>query len=765
MQRGKVIAYVSRQLKIHKKNNTTHDLDPDVVVFALKTWRHYLYGTKSIIYADHKSLQHIFDQKELNMHQRRWIELFNNYECEIRYHPGVQARERASRKVTRFRPADVKEKRRKFILYGSRMGSVSGRCENYMYPGANKLYHDLRDMYWWSGMKRDIATYVSKCLTCLKVKAGHQKPSGILQQPDIPEWKWDNITMDFITKLPISKSRHDTTWVVVDRLTKLAHFLATRKDYSMKKLARLYIDEIIARHRVPVSIISHRDGRFTSRFWQTLQKASGTRLDMSTAYHPQTNGQSERTIQTLKDMLRVCVIDFGGSWDVHLPSPVLWAEIRESRLIGPELVQETTDKVVLIKEKLKASRDHQKSYVDNRRKPLEFEVGDRVLLKVLPWKGVIRFRKKGKLALRYVGPFEILERIGPVAYRLRLPEELSSVHDTFHVSNLKKCLADANLHVPLDEIKIDKTLRFVEEPVEIMDREVKSLKHSKILVVKVRWNSKHDPEFMYEREDHMKAKHSLLLISMCCDDAYLFTPRVSALAGCDKNPENRRNGGEPNKDRNARDKNKKTRTGNAFATTTNSVRREYNGIIPKCVSCNLHHPTEMPCRACFNCGHPGHTEKDCRVAPKMVNLVNARNPTAAPGACYECGGTDHFKATCPRLNQAQRPGGNRLNQVVANNGGQGCGNNNNQARGRAFMLGAVEARQDPNIVTGTFTSNDHYVTTLFDSSADYSLVSTTFTHLLGIEASELGLSYEIEIVLLVNASPYREVLVDQRTLD
>ncbi|GKB57478.1 putative reverse transcriptase domain-containing protein [Tanacetum coccineum] len=409
-----------------------------------------------------------------------------------------------------------------------------------VHPGADKMYHDLRDMYWWPGMKRDIATYVSKCLTCSKVKAEHQRPSGLLQQPEIPEWKWDKITMDFITKLPRSKSGHDTIWVIVDRLTKSAHFLAIREDYSTEKLAKIYIDEIVARHGVPVSIISDRDGRFTSRCWQTVQKALGTRLDMSTAYHPQTDGQSERTIQTLEDMLRACVIDFGGSWDVHLPlaefsynnsyhssircapfealygrkcrSPVLWAEIGESSLIGPELVQETTDKVVLIKEKLKAARDRQKSYADNRRKPLEFEVGDRVMLKVSPWKGVIRFGKKGKLAPRYVGPFEILERIGPVAYRLRLPEELSGVHDTFHVSNLKKCLADASLHVPLDEIKVDKTLRFVEEPVEIMDRDVKRLKRSKISLVKVRWNSKRGPEFTWERKDYMKSKYPRLFV-------------------------------------------------------------------------------------------------------------------------------------------------------------------------------------------------------------------------------------------------------------
>ncbi|GJR65053.1 putative reverse transcriptase domain-containing protein [Tanacetum coccineum] len=354
--------------------------------------------------------------------------------------------------------------------------------------------------------------------TIIMNKAHKTKPSGLLQQPEIPEWKWDKITMDFITKLPKTNSGHDTIWVIVDRMTKTAHFLAMREDYSTDKLARLYIDEIVARHGVPVSIISNQDGLFTSRCWETVQKALGTRLDMSTTYHPQTDGQSERTIQNLEDMLRACVIDF-ALYGRKCRSPVLWAEIGENSLIGPELVQETTDKVVLIKEKLKAARDRQKSYADNRRKPLEFEVGDRVLLKVSPWKGVIHFGKRGKLAPRYVGPFEILERIGPVAYRLRLPEELSSVHDTFHVSNLKKCLADANLQVPLNEIKIDKTLRFVEEPVKIMDREIRSLKRSKISLVKVRWNSKRGPEFTWEREDHMKSKYPQLFVDRAVESA------------------------------------------------------------------------------------------------------------------------------------------------------------------------------------------------------------------------------------------------------
>ncbi|GJU81231.1 putative reverse transcriptase domain-containing protein [Tanacetum coccineum] len=238
-------------------------------------------------------------------------------------------------------------------------------------------------------------------------------------------------------------SGHDIIWVIVGRLTKSAHFLPIREDYKMERLARLYLNDIVARHGVPISIISDRDSRFTLRFWQSMQEALGTYLDMSTAYHPQTNGQSKRTIQTLEDMLRACVLDFGGR---------------------PELVQETTEKISQIKDRLKAARDHQKSYADKRRKPLEFRVGDYVLLKVSPWKGVVCFGKKGKLAPRFVGPFEIIEKVGPVAYRLDLPEDMNGVHDTFHVSNLKKCLANPTLQVPLDEIRVDAKLNFVEEP-------------------------------------------------------------------------------------------------------------------------------------------------------------------------------------------------------------------------------------------------------------------------------------------------------------
>ncbi|GKC79612.1 putative reverse transcriptase domain-containing protein [Tanacetum coccineum] len=330
-------------------------------------------------------------------------------------------------------------------------------------------------------MKAEIATYVSKCLTCAKVKAGYQKPSGLLVQPVIPVWKWENITMDFVTKLPKTTSNQDTIWVIIDRLTKFAHFLPMKETNSMEKLTRQYLKEVVSRHEVPVSIIFDRDSKFTSHFWKSLNEALGTQLDMSTAYHPQTDGQSERTIQTLEDMLRGCVIDFGKGWDRHQPlvefsynnsyhtsikaapfealygrkcrSPICWAE---------------------------TARDRQKSYADRKRKPLEFE---------------------------------ILAKVGTLAYRLELPNQLSRVHSTFHVSNLKKCLVDKTLAIPFDEMQIDDKLNFIEEPVEIMDREVTRLRQSRFQIMKIHWNSRRGPEFTWEREDQMKKKYPHLFVS------------------------------------------------------------------------------------------------------------------------------------------------------------------------------------------------------------------------------------------------------------
>ncbi|GJX48458.1 putative reverse transcriptase domain-containing protein [Tanacetum coccineum] len=317
--------------------------------------------------------------------------------------------------------------------------------------------------------------------------------------------------MDFITKLPKLSHGFDTIWVIVDRLTKSAHFLPIRENDPLDKLARLYLNMIVARHGIPVSIICDRDGKFTSNFWKSFQKALGTDISMSIAYHLETNGQSERTIQTLEDMLRACVIDFGKGWVKHFPlakfsynnsyhasikaapyealygrkcrSPVCWAEVGEAQLTGPKLIQETTEKIVLIKQRIQAAQDRQKSYADLKRKPMEFEVGDRVMLKVSPWKGVVRFGKRGKLNPRYVGPFKVLA---------------------------KKCYADEPLVMPLEGIHVDDKLQFVEEPVEIMEREIKRLKQSRIPLVKVRWNSRRGLEFTWEREDSFKQKYPQL---------------------------------------------------------------------------------------------------------------------------------------------------------------------------------------------------------------------------------------------------------------
>ncbi|GJT45980.1 reverse transcriptase domain-containing protein [Tanacetum coccineum] len=427
MQRMKVIAYASRQLKIYKKNYITHDLELGAVVFALKIWRHYLYGTKCVVFTDHKSLQHILDQKDLNMRQRRWIELLSDYDCEIRYHPGkanvvADALSRKERieplrvralvmtigldlpsrileaqkeavKVENIEAEDIGgmlkklearadgtlclDNRSWLPCYGDTRSLImheSHKSKYSIHPGSDKMYHDMKMLYWWPNMKADIATYVSQCLTCAKVKAEHQRPSGLLVQPDIPEWKWEKITMDFITKLPKTTAGFDSIWVIVDRLTKSAHFLPMRETDLTEKLTRLYMKEIVARHGIPVSIISDRDSHFTSRVWQSLHKALGTQLNLSTAYHPQTDGQSERTIQTLEDMLRAC------------------AKVREAQLTRTETIHKTTEKVFKIKDRMQEARDRQKSYADKRRRPLEFEVGNKVYANDMPWMGYLRLR-------------------------------------------------------------------------------------------------------------------------------------------------------------------------------------------------------------------------------------------------------------------------------------------------------------------------------------------------------------------------------------
>ncbi|GKA87911.1 putative reverse transcriptase domain-containing protein [Tanacetum coccineum] len=449
MQREKVIAYASRQLKVHEKNYTTHDLK--------------------------------LDQKELNMRQRRWLELLSDMVVDalsrkerskllrvralamtigLNLPKQILSAQSEARKVENFINEDLRGMINKLepcadgtLCLNNRswitcLGDLralimheSHKSKYSIHPGSDKMYQDLKKLYWWPNMKAEIATYVSKCLTCVKVKIEYQKPSAAGQ---------------------------DTIWVIVDRLTKSAHFLPMREDDTLEKLTRQYLKE-------------------------SLHKALGTRLDMSTAFHLETDGQSERTIQTLEDMLRACVLDFGKGWDKHLPlvefsnnnsyhtsikatsfealygrkcqSPICWAKVGDSQLTGPEIIHETTKRIVQIKSHIQAARDRQKSYAD------------------------------------------IIAKVGTVGHCLELPEKLSRVHSTFHVSKLKKCMADEPLAIPLDEIQVDDKLNFIEEPVEILDREVKRLKQSRITIVKVHWNSKRGPEFTWECEDQMQKKY------------------------------------------------------------------------------------------------------------------------------------------------------------------------------------------------------------------------------------------------------------------
>ncbi|GJS88213.1 putative nucleotidyltransferase, ribonuclease H [Tanacetum coccineum] len=818
MQHGKVISYASRQLKPYEVNYPTHDLELAAVVFALKIWRHYLYGESCDIFTDHKSLKYIFTQRELNMRQRRWLELLKDYDTNIQYHPGkanvvadalsrksgmiagikveegiIRDLERldielcvrgqngfwASLRVepnlisqiktaqkddgeiwaiiqnidqqTEFRVDDdgilwqgtklcvpedptlrealmteahsspfsihpgstkmyhdlkqhfwwsgmkrdvatfvskcltcqqvkIEHQRASGLLQpleipvwkwdeismdfvtglprtqrkhdaiwvvvdrltksahflpiladalSRKSGMIAGikveeeiirdlerldielcvRGQNgfwaslrvepnlisqiktaqkddgeiwaiiqnidqqtefrvdddgilwqgtklcvpedptlrealmteahsspfSIHPGSTKMYHDLKQHFWWSGMKRDVATFVSKCLTCQQVKIEHQRASGLLQPLEIPVWKWDEISMDFVTGLPRTQRKHDAIWVVVDRLTKSAHFLPIRKDYPVSKLAEMFQQEIVRLHGTPSAIVSDRDPRFTSRFWKGLQKAWGTRLKFSTAFHPETDGQSERTIQTLEDMLRSCALEWAGNWDDYIclvefaynnswhasikcapfemlygrkcRAPICWDQVGERILEGPEMIEVTNEKVAVAREKLKEAQTRQKSYADRHRRALEFQPGEHVFLKVSPTRGVRRFGIKGKLSPRFIGPFEILDRVGEVSYRLALPPQLSHVHNVFHVSLLRGYKYHP-LHVvsyPFDQIRED--LSYTEEPESILDRQDRVMRNKTIPFVKILWRNHPEREATWETEESIRTSY------------------------------------------------------------------------------------------------------------------------------------------------------------------------------------------------------------------------------------------------------------------
>nr|GEU51470.1 hypothetical protein [Tanacetum cinerariifolium] len=383
-------------------------------------------------------------KKELNMRQRRWLELLSDYDCEIRYHQGKAnvgadaltrkkenlINEELQGMINKLEPrADgmlCLNNRSWISCFGDLRALImheSHKLKYSIHPGSDKMYQDMKKLYWWPNMK--------------------------------------------------TAAGQDTIWVIVDRLTKSAHFLPMREDDMLEKLTRRYLKEVVLKHRVPVLIISDRDGKFTSHFWKSLSKALGTRLDMSTAYHPETDGRSERTIQTLEDIIKTAL--FEALYGCKCRSPIYWAEVGDRQLTGLEIIHETIEKIVQIKSHIQAARDRQKSYAD--------------------------------LDPRYIGSFKILARIGTVAYRLELSEQLSRVHSMLYVLKLKKCMVEEPLAIPLDEIQVNDKLNFIEEPIEIMDSKVMRLKQSLIPIVKVRWNSRRGPEFTWECEDQMQKKY------------------------------------------------------------------------------------------------------------------------------------------------------------------------------------------------------------------------------------------------------------------
>uniref|UniRef100_A0A2N9GS05 RNA-directed DNA polymerase n=1 Tax=Fagus sylvatica TaxID=28930 RepID=A0A2N9GS05_FAGSY len=532
MQHGRVVAYASRQLKPYEQNYPTHDMELAAVVFALKIWRHYLYGVQCEIFTDHKSLKYIFTQKELNMRQRRWLELIKDYDLTIKYHPGKAnvVADALSRKSTGNLAAMLTTQRQytggfeevaqagdphlqkmklmvesgapsEFCIhedgslrFGNRLcvpndpdlkEEILSEAHNTGYtvhPGGTKMYRDLKGTFWWNNMKREIAGYVARCLVCQQVKIEHQRPGGLLQPLPIPEWKWEHISMDFVTGFPRTPNGNDSIWVIVDRLTKSAHFLAIKIGLSLERLAKLYVNEIVRLHGVPVTIVGS---------WEEHLPL------VEFAY----NNSYQASIQ---------MAPYEALYGRKCRSPICWDDIGERKILGPEIVQHTVDKIQLIRERLRSAQSRQKSYADTRRRKLEYQVGDHVFLRVSPTKGVMRFGIKGKLSPRFIGPFEVLERVGEVAYRLALPPMLAGVHNVFHVSMLRKYVPDCNHVVAYEPLQLREDLTYEEQPVRIVDKKEQELRRRTIQYVKVQWSNHSEREATWELEEEMREKYPYL---------------------------------------------------------------------------------------------------------------------------------------------------------------------------------------------------------------------------------------------------------------
>ncbi|KAA3476245.1 DNA/RNA polymerases superfamily protein [Gossypium australe] len=541
MQEGNVIAYASRQLKPHEKNYPTHDLELAAIVFALKIWRHHLYDEKCHIFTDHKSLKYLITQKDLNLRQWRWLELLKYYELVIDYHPGksnvvIDALSRKflfalramSMKLTMSSDGSIlaELRARQIFLHqiceaqknDNELQAIRAQCELdrnsdfriglddclmfrnrvcvpkndeliqkilheahsgclSVHPGSTKMYNDLKKLYWWSGMKRDISEFVSRCFICQQVKVEHQVPSGLLQPVMIPEWKWDKITMDFVSRLPLTPKKKDVVWVIVDRLTKSTHFILVRTDYSLDKLASCTLLRLLD---------------YTGCLFLLFQtEILGLRLDF---------GKVARSFGWLGEISTLVEFAYNNSFQSSIKmapyealygrkcrTPLYWTGLSEKQIHGVDFVRETKEKVNVIRDYLKAASDRQKSYTYLKRKEVEFHIGDKVFLKVSLWKKILRFGRKGKLSPRFIGSYEVIKRIGPVAYQLALPAEFERIHNVFHVSMLQRYHSDPSHVISPTEIEIRTDMTNGEEPIKILAREVKQLRNKSIALVKVLW--------------------------------------------------------------------------------------------------------------------------------------------------------------------------------------------------------------------------------------------------------------------------------------
>jgi hypothetical protein len=400
--------------------------------------------------------------------------------------------------------------------------------------GYQKIIAAVKSQYYWLGMKKEVVDFIARCLECQKVKAEHRHPVGLLQPLPIPEWKWEVVTMDFITKIPRTNKQHDCIMVVVDKLTKAAHFVPVKFIHKVVNIVVVYMKEIARLHGIPKTIVSDREPKFTSKFWRGLFNGFGTNLNFSTTCHPESDGQTERVNQVIEDMLRMYVMDKPSKWEDYLHlvefaynkgyqaslkmSPfealygrkcntlVSWDNPTNRVVVGPDFLMEMEERMIKIKQNLKDAQDRQKSYADKGRTHREFKVGDHVFLKVKANRSSLKLGNCSKLAARYCGPFEILERIGPVAYMIALPASMY-VHNVFHVSLLKKYIPDINHVIDWNVIQVEQEGAFQVHPVCILERKIKQLRNRAIGIVKVQWTWYGPEDATWEHEDAMRAEY------------------------------------------------------------------------------------------------------------------------------------------------------------------------------------------------------------------------------------------------------------------